>query len=501
MISLNSGRLHRCAPLRTAPVLAVLLSLAASHAHARQLGSLEFEPCTLAPGFSAVAVEAQCATLAVPENRAEPDGRQISLSIAWVPARGDGLPDPVFMLAGGPGQAAQDAYPGLARAFDEVRKTRHVILVDQRGTGRSHPLMCRDEQGNPAMFDDETDMSSEATAAFAERCRDTLSADADLRFYSTGEAIDDLDSVRHALGAETINLVGISYGTRVAQQYAKRYPERTRTVLLDGVVPNDLVLGSEHARNLESALDMYFAKCREDALCRDKFGDPREQLQALLAIEQGPEVAFRHPTSGELTHEVFRRGHLVTVVRMFSYAPHMAALLPLSLSEAGAGRFEPLMGQFQLISGSLGEQIHHGMQLSVMCTEDVEELVEDPADDGTVLGNELIAFSKAQCAVWPKGERAADFRAPLSGSNPVLVISGELDPVTPPRYGEAVLSHLDNARHLVLRGQGHNVVGIGCMPRLMAQFFDKADPAALDATCLDGLRAAPPFVAFYGWEP
>ncbi len=485
----------------TLAVLGALLGLTLATAQARSLGTLEFEACTLAPAFGQTAIEAQCATLTVPEDRGRPDGRRIELAIAWVPARGDAAPDPVFMLAGGPGQAARDAYPGIARAFDEVRRSRHVILVDQRGTGESKPLFCRDGEGRPAVLEDDAEMSPDALRAFAERCREQLSAEADLRFYGTGEAIDDLDSVRQALGAEAINLVGISYGTRVAQQYAKRYPAHTRAVVLDGVVPNDLVLGGEHARNLESALDMHFARCREDSLCLERFGDPRERLDTLLAIEEGPEVSFRHPTSGESIRETYRRGHLVSVARIFAYAPNAAALLPLTLGEAGAGRFEPLLAQSRLVGETLGEQIHHGMQLSVMCTEDVDELTEDAADEGTVLGTELIALMRAQCAVWPKGARAEDFRTPLSGPVPTLLLSGELDPVTPPRYGDAAVAHLDNGRHLVLKGQGHNTIGIGCMPRLMARFIESADPAALDTACLDSLRAPPPFVAFYGWEP
>lgn len=487
--------------MRRSSLVFLLLVATAGGAPARSLGSLAFAPCTLAPKFGRVAVEAQCAALKVAENRDEPGGRQIELAIAWIPATGEAEPDPVFMLAGGPGQAARDAYPSVAGAFAEVRKTRHVILVDQRGTGGSNPLVCRDEEGKPAMFDDQADQSPAAIRAFAERCREQLAARADLRRYTTTEAVADLDAVRRALGAERIDLVGGSYGTRVAQQYAKRYPQHIRSAVLDGVVPNGLALGAEHAKNLEAALALHFERCRRDPVCSERLGDPRQQLDALLAIDTGPEVEYRDPSTGELRSEPFRRGHLVAVARLFSYAPNLAALLPLTLSEAAAGRYAPLMAQARLLMGSLGEQIHHGMQLSVLCSEDADELTADPADAGTVLGNELIALTRTQCAAWPLGERPADFREPLRGELPVLLLSGELDPVTPPRYGEEVARTLPNARHLTVRGQGHSTIGVGCMPRLLAQFIEKADARALDAACLDALRAPPPFVAFYGWEP
>ncbi|NLB13305.1 MAG: alpha/beta hydrolase, partial [Gammaproteobacteria bacterium] len=117
------------------------------------------------------------------------------------------------------------------------------------------------------------------------------------------------------------------------------------------------------------------------------------------------------------------------------------------------------------------------------------------------LGTEFIEYSQAQCAVWPRGTRPDDFRQPLSTDTPVLLLSGELDPVTPARYGEQVLEGLDHGVHLVLRGQGHNVIGAGCMPRLMAQFIESADAKSLETECLDRLSPTPPFSGYHGWEP
>jgi len=241
-----------------APGAAVAATKASTPAPTRKLGRIAFTPCTLAPQFGAASVEAQCGTLSVAENPALPDGRKIALNIAWVPAdeEADVLPDPVFMLAGGPGQAATDSYPQVAAAFNEVLKKRNVILLDQRGTGHSNPLACKDDD-NAADADD----SADAARRFAERCRALLSKQADLRFYTTTDAIRDLDDVRKAIGAAQVNLVGISYGTRVAQQYAMRYPHSTRTIVLDSVAPNTLYLGNEFAGNLESALDLQFGQC------------------------------------------------------------------------------------------------------------------------------------------------------------------------------------------------------------------------------------------------
>src|SRR3546814_3944630 len=142
----------------------------------------------------------------------------------------------LFMLAGGPGQSAREGYPQLADSFSETNKRHHIILLDQRGTGASNPLICKNAQGESAVTA-EGAQSPAVAAAFAKACSDQLAVRADLRFYTTTDAIQDLDAARVALGAEQINLVGISYGTRVAQQYAARYPANTRTVVLDSAVP------------------------------------------------------------------------------------------------------------------------------------------------------------------------------------------------------------------------------------------------------------------------
>jgi len=477
-----------------------VLALLPLHAQARSLGGLDFEPCTLATPGTATSVEAYCTTVQAPENHAEPDGRQIELALAWVPARNSATPDPVFMLAGGPGQSARDSYPGVAAAFADIRRQRDVLLLDQRGTGASTPLVCSLQE----LFAAEADASEAAMREAARECLDDLGDDVDPRYFTTTDAIQDLDLVRRRIGAESINLVGISYGTRVAQQYAKRYPQHTRSLVIDGIVPNALVLGAEHARNLESALDAYFQSCRQQPACHDALGDPRTVLDRVLALadaEDAPVSAYRDASTGEVHEERLSRGHVAAVVRMYAYSPMTAALLPLTLSEAAAGRPEALLAQARMLVASLDQQIHHGMQLSVMCTEDADEMQAREEDAGTLLGNDLITMSLAQCAVWPRGERPADFREPLRGEVPVLVLSGELDPVTPPRYGDEIVAHLPHGRHLVLPGQGHTTIGIGCMPKLTARFIDTLDAAELDTTCLEGLRAMPPFSGFYGWEP
>ena len=472
----------------------------------RKLGTLAFQPCTLAARFAVGTVAAQCAHMSLPEDWAHPDGRKIDIAIAWIPAHNDGdSPDPVFMIAGGPGQSALDTYPSIAPAFEETLKKRSVILVDQRGTGQSNPLACENKHGDKASVEEQqaADNDPATVRRLTEQCRDALAKKADLRLYTTSDAIRDLDAVRAAIGAEKIDLVGISYGTRVAQHYARRYPTRARAVVLDSVAPNELILGNDFARNLDDALAMNFRQCTKTPQCTQKLGDPHANLSSLLAqLKAHPvSVSYRDPLTGEDKQETLTRGHVALLARMYAYEPIALATLPLTLAEATKGHYEPLMAQAKLLSGDLGDSMTAGMQLSVICAEDADAIKADPAYADSVLGNEMVDMLKAQCAIWPRGQRPSDFHEPLVSDLPILVLEGEFDPVTPPRYGEQVVKNLSHARLLVLRGQGHNVIPVGCMPKLMARFLDTADAKSLDASCLDKLSDAPPFTSYSGWEP
>ena len=159
------------------------------------------------------------------------------------------------------------------------------------------------------------------------------------------------------------------------------------------------------------------------------------------------------------------------------------------------------MAQARMVGQLVGEQISVPLQLAVSCAEDAPWLVSDPADRDTLMGSSFVDVLRAQCEVWPRGRVPGDFHAPVTTGRPVLLFSGEFDPVTPPRYGEAVARGLPHARHLVLHGQGHGVLGVGCTPRLLGRFLDRPEPAHLDAACIDALGYMPPFTGAYGWDP
>jgi pimeloyl-ACP methyl ester carboxylesterase len=467
----------------------------------RRFGALEFSPCALSSPGLPLTVPAQCTSVTVPEDHARPDGRRIELALAWVPSTArKPEPDPVFMLAGGPGQSARDSYAAVSPAFREVLRRRHVMLLDQRGTGPGNPLDCGVTE--EAWLSEATDAASpEAARAQAQRCLERL--DADPRFYTTSDAVQDLETTRSRLGAERIELVGISYGTRLALEYLRRNPARVRAIVLDGVVPPELALGAEHARNLEQAIDAQLAGCAEDKLCARQYGTPRQTLARLLEeLRREPRmVRYRDPQTAEPREDLLTADLVTGVVRLYAYVPQLAAMLPMIIARAAAGDAELLMAQARMIDDLVGEQISMGLQLSVSCAEDAPLLDANADDADTLLGSGFVATIRAACEVWPRGRMPADFHAPIASDRPALLLSGELDPVTPPRYGEQVLRGLPNGRHLVARGQGHNVMMAGCMPRLIAEFMDSADARMLDTSCLERLIETPPFSGAYGWEP
>ncbi len=499
-------------PRRTLAAGATALLLAAcqplpetAETAGRSFGQVQFQPCTLTSPQASGNVEAQCGTFEVAENPAEPQGRRIALNIAWLEADKNsvGSPDPVFFLAGGPGQAATEVASVINQALREVRKQRDVILVDQRGTGGSNPLTCLGADGKELPVDESGAPTPEAMADYARRCAASLQDRADTRFYTTTQAVADLDAVRAALGVEKINLIGGSYGTRVAQQYAARYPQHTRALVIDGVAPNELVVGGDFANTFEDAIGLQAAQCRGTPACAKRFPtDTGDQLRAVMArLRQAPvEVEYRDPGTGQARRDTLTAETVTGLAFAFSYVPQLSSLLPLVLDEAAQQRYAPLMSLARMAGRQVGGQINRGMQWSVICAEDADRYVA-PEHSDRLLGPEVAQMFFAACQAWNAGERPQDFNLPLASELPVLLLSGELDPVTPPRYAEQVLKGLPNGRHLVAKGQGHGTLGVGCMPKLLGQYLENADAKGLDASCLDTLENVPAFTSFNGWEP
>ena len=472
------------------------LALSAAAPDELHLGGVTLEPCIIGrTNLGVPTLRAYCTTVAVPENRAAPNGRQLQLKVAVVrsdAAQADA--DLVVFLDGGPGGAATEDYPVIAGAFAPLRKRHALLLIDQRGTGGSNPLACADNDANAPPRPDLQQLAD---------CVQRLLPHAAPQFYATSDAVEDLEAVRQALGSPPLDLIGISYGTRLAQQYARRHAAAVRALVLDSAVPNSLALGSEHARNLEAVLRDLFSRCRDSVACSERYGDPYQTLQRVQEkLRAHPQkLSLRDPYTDRPQEQLITAAHVAQLTRLYAYSPYTAALLPYLLQQADNGDYAPLMGQAQVVIGDVADSMQAGMALSVVCTEDADRLRIDPADEPTVMGTAQIRWLLAACGVWPHGRRPPDFGDPLRGTMPTLVLAGEHDPVTPARYGEAIVATLPRARLLLLRGQGHVQLGVGCMPRLLDEFIRTLDAKALDAHCLDVLAQTPPFMDANGADP
>jgi pimeloyl-ACP methyl ester carboxylesterase len=450
-----------------------------------------------------LAVPAECGTVRVPENPGQPAGRQIELFVARVPAISlNKAKDPLFLIAGGPGTSAVDLYTSTAGPFDRVRRTRDIILLDQRGTGRSHRLDCHyDNRDLLASFDDVDIGPANA------KCRDELAKTSDLRQYTTSIAVRDLDHVRQLLGYSRINLYGGSYGTRVAQHYARRYPQFTRTLILDGVIDPATVLGPAIAVDAERALERILERCRRDAACEKAFDDPYADYQSLRRrLAANPPRVTVNDASGEPIEFTFGSRHLSAVLRLASYNDDQAALLPLSLHLAEhENNFTPLANQFRVFARSLEEAFAYGMHNAVACSEDTPLIEAARLDrnslDRTHMGAMQVEELIEACKEWPKGIVDTDLHAPLKSDAAALLLSGEDDPVTPPEYATRAQTAFADSKHVIVAAHGHGQLGAPCVDRVIAAFIDAGTAKGLDSSCTNKLAPMPFFTTLSGPSP
>ena len=421
---------------------ALVLVVMAMVAVAAAQPSIELLDCRL----DGVSVPARCGSLTVFEDRAAGAGRTIDLNIVVIPAvSGSPEPDPLFFLAGGPGQAATELADRVLGRFAEVRRSRDLVFVDQRGTGGSGRMSCALFDAVP---DEEASGESLQFDAFPlddlRDCLTEVETATDPRHYTTPVAMDDLDDVRAALGYETINLYGGSYGTRAGLIYLRRHPDRVRTAVLDGLAPVSMRLPSSMGADAQRALDRLFADCAADSGCRGAFpGLPGTFARVIEALEASPRVLnTTHPRTGEPFELPLSASAFAAGLRASLYNPTVASLAPWTIVRAAQGDFGPFLAQLVPLSES-GEIINPGMFLSVICAEDVSQLADGDAErlaaEG-ILGRLQVEVIVDACSVWPAADLPAGYFEPVRSDVPALLLSGDLDPVTPPRWGEEARS-------------------------------------------------------------
>ena len=433
-------------------------------------------PCKLPAGAGA----ALCGVLTVPEDWGRPGGRELTLRVVVLPATGPRALPPLYHFEGGPGLPASIAAEFYATAGAAYRKHRDVVMLDQRGTGGSAPLACPVFVTHPLV----PVLDTNTVAA----CRVRLGEGADLARYGTAEAVRDVEQLRAALGHERIDLIGLSYGTRVAQEYARAQPQRVRAMaLLSPVSPEDK-LPATFAPNAAAVLGALVQRCRQDKACRAAIPDLARDIALLRGRLAGGPVPVTAPDGApaQLTQGPFWeavRAQLATTLHQ--------RRLPWLLHEAAQGRYEGLLAAIV----PRAEPGENAALLSVSCGEDTLHLTEGEiaASADTVFGRYRVDQQLAACRAWavplvPRPQFA-------TGDWPVLLMSGGMDHVTPPAGAQAIARHLKNARVVVIPELGHFPDGLAhmeCYDDLVNRFFETGDAANLDRSCIRGMQP-PPF--------
>lgn len=439
-----------------------------------------------------VDVDARCGTFRVPENRSLARSPLLPLRLVILPSRSSRPREPVFILSGGPGQPATEQ----AQYYHGGWQTENhdVVLLDLRGTGEGTALNCN-------LGGSDEDLQGYLNGYLADgagyaACRDALRRRADLRRYTTMDAMRDLDELRQALGYHRINLEGGSYGTRAAITYIRMFPKRVHAALLFSLVPIENRAPLYHAAAAQRAFDVLVAQCQADAQCRAAYPDTAGDLQAVLERLRAEPARVRvpHPVTAVPTEVRLNASGFADALRVMLYSVDSGRRVPLLLKRARAGDLGPFADAALRSSRGFTQSIRAGLLLSFTCAEDVsrirpEEVAKETA--GSFISAQRVRNQMAACSVWPKGDVPKDYYRPLRSRVPAILVSGNLDPVTPPSWGEIALRYFPNGIHIVLPGT-HTPTN-DCVNDLGRKLFLTGTTRGLDGNCA-AATTLPPFV-------
>lgn len=442
--------------------------------------TVPLQPCRI----HGISHDVLCGQIRRPLNpNAHGDTPQIDIHFTVIPAVARrGLPDPVFFFAGGPGQAATRLGGEAQFLLKRLNNRRDLVLIDQRGTGHSAPLEC---PALPATAPLQSQADAGTWSAAMASCLAALQRlpYGDLRFFTTTLAMQDADAVRQALGFDRINVVGGSYGTRAVLEYLRAFPTRVRRAVIDGVAPPDSPLTQSLGQDVQAALHAWLSACESDRACAARYPTLRPDFHALVRSTPRP-ITVAHPVTGQAERFLLTRLQLLSLVRSPLYSPTLAVALPAAIADATHDRFGALFGLASALTIRPATRLAMGMHLSVICAED---LPPSAAPTAPAADDDLGSIFEQQytdlCAHWPRGDVPPAFRTIPRSDVPTLVLSGGLDPVTPPRHGARVAAALGpHARHVVVPQAGHGILAQPCVPDLVHRFIDRPSDRAPDRT-------------------
>jgi len=444
--------------------------------------------------------EVRCGTFEVLENPDVQKGRKIKIRFIILPARTENpAPDPIFVFDGGPGVGAADSYEGWANMLHKLRDEREIVLIDQRGTGDSNPLPCYC-LGDPEKA--QTYLKDILPEDYVKNCRKELEKDNNLRFYHTVIAIRDTDRLRAALGYDKINLVGGSYGTNIGLLYMKHYTHNVRSVFFFSIAPTNWDYPASLAQDTEVALQRLFADCATDPDCAADYPRFKEELYELLeSLKQGPVSAqITNPINNEPETVSFSYHNYIHIIRSLLYNNQRSRWIPAFIHWAYRGTWFPLVEYTVRSFKSLNEYLMDGMWLCVTCSESIPFINFEKAAEqarGTFMGTYRIDQQKRGCELWVRGYLPEGFLDLEELDVPSLIVSGEIDPVTPPYQGEIVMNYLANGLHIIVPNAAHGTGDVwdNCLDEVVVQFFSQGSVSGLDPSCVN-TNVRPPFISW-----
>ena len=434
-------------------------------------------------------MDAFCGTVEVPENYDEPDGATVTLVVMVLPSLSDDPePDPVVYLDGGPGG---DGFSNAATlAETPARDDRHIILYTQRGTGVSTPSLNCDN--SDAAFEEflplepDSDEAEELGDELFVECRDTLLDEGiDLQQYNSANSAKDLTALRIALGEELgfdeWNLLGISYGTRLALTALRDEPDGIRTATIDSVYPPTRDLSVEVAVNAQAAFDNLFERCAQSLECDAKYPDLAQRWEDLVdELEADPvTVEAEGLITDDIGGEVLIDGDtLIGAMFQMLYISDLVPLLPAIIAQLEDGDFDYFASVAIELGYGSAEGISEGMYYSVQCQEAIPFSKPEDAQQALDALDPDVArvfdpeSDKEDCETWGVDPSGPIENEPVSSDVPTLVMSGGFDPITPVSWAQEAAETLTNHWFVVVESGAHGSSLDACGGKIHAAFLD-----------------------------
>lgn len=441
---------------------------------------------------------ARCGRLVAPENWVAPDDRDVIVPFVVFSGGADAAPDPVIFINGGPGEPSGigageiDRWWGLIGSAGWARG-RDVVVFDERGVGLSQPgLACPEmiEIGDRLFSQPMTPQATNAAwAAAAGRCHARLAGTGiGLDRYNTDAIVHDLAALIDGLGYRSWNLLAVSYGTRVALSFLRDHHEGTRSVVLDSVYPPSVKAYEDAAANAAHAMAGLIDSCAANPACKAANPHLAASLQAMIRRAATQALVVPLHRAGQPDKQVsLDDAKLVEVLFYGFYRSEDLRTLPNAITALEQGNVEPLAPFVEAaLENYQSASTSHGLYLSVTCHDeypfdDPQVIERSAAASGDLRQFALSDLGLAACPAWPAGIASKGDRLPVESDVPVVMLSGDLDPVTPVSWAKTALATLPRASLFHFPGVGHGVLAANtCADRIARHFFAKPQAHPFD---------------------